>query len=202
MTATEMANPTLPPLIGLSGYARTGKDEVAKILVSEYGYERRAFADALRKILYALNPVVGWNESWTECEHYRMAEIVDEIGWEAAKTQYDEVRRLLQRLGTEAGRNVLGDDIWVNTCLANRPPLLVIPDVRFPNEKAAIEGLGGHVIRISRPGVTAVNAHVSEKALDGEIFTYGIDNNGTLGDLATRVRLVVGLMTRTEVATQ
>jgi dephospho-CoA kinase len=45
-------------IIGIAGYARSGKDAAAKILVEHYGYERRAFADILRSALLTLNPVV------------------------------------------------------------------------------------------------------------------------------------------------
>ena len=35
----------LVEIIGLSGYARSGKDEAAKVLVEELGFPRVAFAD-------------------------------------------------------------------------------------------------------------------------------------------------------------
>ena len=35
-------------IIGLSGYAQSGKDEVAKVLVEDYGYKRVAFADKIK----------------------------------------------------------------------------------------------------------------------------------------------------------
>jgi dephospho-CoA kinase len=46
-------------LIGLSGYARSGKDEAAKVLIEEFGFKRIAFADKLRDFLYALDPIVA-----------------------------------------------------------------------------------------------------------------------------------------------
>ena len=39
-------------IVGLSGYARSGKDEAAKVLVEEFGFTRVAFADKLREVLY------------------------------------------------------------------------------------------------------------------------------------------------------
>ena len=45
-------------IIGLSGFARSGKDEAAKVLVEEFGFKRVGFADKLREVLYALNPLV------------------------------------------------------------------------------------------------------------------------------------------------
>ena len=41
-------------IIGLSGYAQSGKDTVANILVQHYGYKRVAFADKIRECLFAL----------------------------------------------------------------------------------------------------------------------------------------------------
>jgi dephospho-CoA kinase len=39
-------------IIGLTGYAQSGKDTVANILVENYGYQRVAFADPIRALLY------------------------------------------------------------------------------------------------------------------------------------------------------
>jgi dephospho-CoA kinase len=55
-------------IVGISGYARSGKDEAAKALV-EMGFERRAFADKLREFLLALNPMVGLS---TACQRRRV----------------------------------------------------------------------------------------------------------------------------------
>jgi len=82
-------------IIGLSGRAGSGKDEVAKVLVDLYGYKRIAFADAIRDALYELNPLVS--------DRIRVADLVDEYGWDFAKKNF-EVRRLLQVFGTEVGR--------------------------------------------------------------------------------------------------
>ena len=73
-------------IIGLTGYARSGKDTVANYLVEHHGYTRVAFADAIRDALYELNPYIANN--------LRVAEVVDDYGWDIAKTN-PEVRRLL-----------------------------------------------------------------------------------------------------------
>jgi dephospho-CoA kinase len=84
-------------IIGLSGYARSGKDTVAELLVLNYGFKRMAFADGIREALSALNPILH--------DGMRLNEVVKEYGWELAKSK-DEVRRLLQVLGTEVGMGV------------------------------------------------------------------------------------------------
>jgi len=157
-------------LIGIAGYARTGKDTLAAIF-ERYGYERRGFADPVRAILYALDPLVRIDDGVAS-----VAQLVDAFGWEEAKA-YGEVRALLQRLGTEGGRRHLGENVWVDTLL--RTPSagrIVVSDVRFPNEADAIRERGGIVVRLTRPGVSALNDHPSEHALDDYEFDYRVVN--------------------------
>ena len=45
-------------IIGISGYATAGKDTIGEILVENHGFRRIAFADKLREVLLALNPIV------------------------------------------------------------------------------------------------------------------------------------------------
>lgn len=175
-------------IIGLSGYARSGKDEAAEAL-KYYGVERRAFADKLREFLYRLNPMV-------DLEHgvsvVRLSDVVDDYGWDGYKStpHGDEIRQLLQRLGTECGRQIISDDIWVNLALKNMESTkdYVITDCRFPNEAEAIITYGGEIWRINRPGVSAVNAHPSETSLDHWDFDVVIENDGTLDEFKKKVK--------------
>jgi hypothetical protein len=59
----------------------------------------------------------------------------------------------------------------------------VFADVRFPNELEAILENGGDVWRISKPGVDAVNRHLSETALDGYEFKRTIHNLSSFEEL-------------------
>ena len=68
-------------IIGLSGYARSGKDTVAQVLVEKYGFQRIAFADKIREFLYDLNPRLDH----TLKDSLRLRDIVDVNGWEKAK---------------------------------------------------------------------------------------------------------------------
>jgi hypothetical protein len=172
-------------VFGCSGYAMVGKDSAADALENE-GWTRRGFASALRDILYATNPLVEGH--WPA---RRVAEIVDFCDWTESK-KFPEIRELLQRLGTDAGRMVLGDEFWVRTLFErNTSDRIVIPDVRFPNEKRAIEDRGGIVIRIERDGYGPVNGHVSETALDDDEFKYVLQNDGSIPDLGEKVLEIV-----------
>lgn len=169
-------------IVGVSGYARAGKDTLAHVLCESHGFRRVAWADSLRAVLYATDPCIT-------SAHMSLRELVDGFGWEYAKTEYPEVRGLLQRLGTEGGRTHIADDVWVRTVLDSLTDgdKVVIPDTRFPNEFAAIKAQGGQVWRIERADITAVNAHVSETALDGAAFDRVFANDGTIADLRRAV---------------
>lgn len=176
-------------IIGLSGFARSGKDEAAKILVEEFGFKQVAFADKLREVLYALNPlVVGYDKHGIANTEPRFLQyIIGRYGWNGYKeTPYGtEIRRLLQRLGTEAGRQTLWDSIWIDAAFSDVEPddKIVISDGRFFNEFDAIRERGGRVWRIERTGVGPANNHASElEAVDYPHFSYTIWNDS---DLAT-----------------
>ncbi len=191
----------LPRIIGLSGYAQAGKDTVASALVNEFGYERAAFADPLRQVLYALNPIVFCLFD----ENYRVQDLVDGMGWDKAKTEHPEIRALLQRLGTEGGRNILGENVWVDAAMRKLDPekRYAFTDVRFPNEFHAVleAGDGNEMWRIVRQDHGPVNDHPSETALDTDFrignFDQVIDNNnGTdLEALRVEVRRALGRAT-------
>jgi len=167
-------------IIGVSGYARSGKDTIAEKL-KEIGYVRGSFADALREALYRLNPVISETGK-------PLADMVDELGWDDTKA-YPEVRGQLQRIGTEVGRDMFGENFWVDYLIDNMPDgsKVVIPDVRFPNEADAILKMGGQLWRVERNGVGAINSHVSDSALDDYPFDTVIFNNDTIEHLYSQV---------------
>lgn len=166
-------------IIGISGFARSGKDTVAETLVKECGYERVAFADAIRDILYAMNPRINTTD---------LVSLVDEYGWDIAKAK-EEVRALLQSLGY-AARQKIGEGVWIEAALSNLDPEknYVIADVRFTNEAETIRMLGGEIWRVERPEVVAVNSHISEVDMSGYIFDEVLQNDGTLEQLEFLVK--------------
>lgn len=136
-------------LIGLTGYAQHGKDTIANLLVEEYGFRRYAFADKLKQMALVLNPIVGTEFGMRDDKPWlnemRLKDLHHDHGWEAIKTM-PEVRRFLQVLGTDAVRDHLGTNSWVdalfrqwvNDCNEEKRNIdAVISDVRFPNEADA-----------------------------------------------------------------
>lgn len=102
----------------------------------------------------------------------------------------DEIRRLMQVLGTEVGRQGIHPDIWVDTAAhainerTKRFDPVVITDVRFDDEARAIRQLGGTIIEIRRADLPPPDdAHASERGIDPELIDAIVDNDGDLDDL-------------------
>lgn len=167
-------------IIGLAGYARSGKDTVAGLMTD---YQRRAFADPIRETLMALDPLIGSN--------LHLSAAVKREGWEEAKNIYPEVRRLLQNMGTEVGRQIIDPDLWVKISMRDLriTDQVVFTDVRFKNEAEAIKMMGGNVWRINRPGVEALNSHSSENSMDGWNYDLILTNHGSIKDLRSQLPL-------------
>ena len=65
---------------------------------------------------------------------------------------------------------------------------VVITDVRFPNEAAAIRASGGQVIHISRDNTkVGLSGHESEQTLPIMKGDAVIDNSGTLEELYAKL---------------
>jgi hypothetical protein len=100
-------------------------------------------------------------------------------------------RLMLQLLGTEAGRDIIHPNIWVNALFASylKDSNWVVTDVRFPNEAQAIKDRGGIVIRVDKPQLIERDfEHLSETSLDNYEFDHVIDNNGSIEELIEKVK--------------
>lgn len=192
-------------LIGLTGYAQHGKDSAADVLCAEFGYTRYAFADQLRAMALALNPYVYINDMdaravMVTAGFWRLDVLIDHAGWNRAKKSED-VRAFLQRLGTEAVREHLGEDAWVEALerkiRIERPLRVVVTDVRFPNEAEWVKSLGGRLWRAQRwteKGELWDNGIGTEHPSEKHIAKLPVDRNlnaVTLDELQNEVRLAV-----------
>ena len=178
-------------VIGLSASAGTGKDYVGK-LIKQHGF---------------YNISLAW--------HFKIQCIShgDATYEEVFETKPPRVRRLLQIMGTEQGREVWGEDIWVNTMFAWMTlyhkdwgiDKFVIPDVRFPNELRAIQRLGGKVYRVTgdRLGDLTEEAwsHPSEQSLTDDMDLYdGFINNNQGSNLDEQINYILQEKNHAEVA--
>jgi hypothetical protein len=116
------------------------------------------------------------------------------------------VREMLQIIGTDALRNNLHQDVWVNALMSDYIPYSInsgdykkyesnwiITDLRFPNEMQAVKANGGITIKVIRPNYKDIplDLHPSETALDDAEFDYEIVNDGTIEDLRDKVEGVI-----------
>jgi len=233
-------------IIGLSGYAGSGKDLTAKliqyccmkdkdialeevthdsqsfILEMKSNWQIKKFSGPLKKIASILtgisidkfedqefkNTLLG--KEWGTVSDNPLNAIIPFRDMEFIKLM--SVREFLQKLGTDAVRDGLHPNAWVNAVMAryrpevfgydaNGSPVMsdqnwIFTDCRFPNEAQAIKDRGGVIIRIDRPGVKPVNDHPSETALDNWDFDYKIFNASDIVSLNQSVSIVMEMIKR------
>lgn len=150
-------------------------------------WNRESFAKRLRSCLYI---ITGDDRIFASDDETKnsLSTIKD------AKGNYYTIRQLLQKFGTEVGRNI-SPNLWVDALMNDYIKAKsggygddwIVTDVRFENEAEAIRENGGILIRLNRN--TGFNdQHSSETALDNyKNFDLVIDNNGTLDELIDKV---------------
>lgn len=100
-----------------------------------------------------------------------------------------DARELLQYIGTDVFRKYYPgwhiDQAIKDIEAAPDNAVILIDDVRFPNEKEGIEALGGDIYFIARPNCLAVSNHASETSLTWGMFTpsHILINNSTPEDI-------------------
>lgn len=183
-----MLKSNMTKYIGLVGRARSGKDTVALHLIDKHGHTRVAFADRMRDAVEALNPVIridadGLIYTCTLAQGLKM------YGWEGLKTYSPDIRGYLQRMGTEVGRYMFGEEFWVEQALrvSEAYERVVFSDVRYPNEAERIRKEGGILWRIERDGIETSDEHTSESLIETIKVDHVVKNSGSIEDLFARV---------------
>lgn len=198
-------------VIGIAGRLGSGKDTVGEVIqklcLTNNGveFEIKKFAGKLKTIASLVTgiPVEKFEDQEFKQKHMGLQ-------WNMT------YREFLQKLGTEAMRDGLHTNVWVNALFSDYKPqdapykhlgslledkhhgLLnnpnwIITDMRFPNELEAVEEREGITIRVTRPDLLSFETmlHPSETALDEAKFDYEIINDGTLEDLVEKVREIL-----------
>ncbi len=168
-----------PPLIGIAGRARTGKDTVAGFIIAAQGGYRYSFADPIRRMLAQLG--VDMSDPYWQS---RKEDLIPALGVSP--------RHMMQTLGTEWGRQLINPDLWLvmaQQALLTNGPGMVVPDVRFDNEAEWIRKHGGRIIHLVRPTASDVAPHASENGVArDESRDILLFNTGTLDELQVAVR--------------
>lgn len=204
-------------LIGLAGYKRSGKNTVGDLIAESYPVGHVKCVGLADKLKVAGARALGFYGG-----DARLIEIMDEfkehgvISLEDPGGHYASItgREFLQYLGTEVGREMFGDEFWLDLVLprpAEHVPgmvsedhrilnqrqlklrygvdILVVTDVRFDNEAQRILDLGGQIWEVHRPDVVpSIARHHSEEPIDRRFIGATIDNSSDLDSLKFNVK--------------
>ncbi len=187
-------------LIGLNGKLKAGKDTTFEVIQELYpDAERVSFADTLKDSAAAsLNMSRGLLEYLKGAEdiHFEIpkmsimsSSLPSDVKAELSHWKLN-MRQYLQLYGTEAHRDIFGDDFWIDMALPKNldhsNKILVVTDMRFPNEIERVRELGGITVKVVRDARTLHGNHPSEQDVD-HLVDYFLDNTGTLANLQTNV---------------
>ena len=170
-------------IIALFGPPGAGKDTVGKVLVEQYAYRRVAFADKVRELALKLHGPAIVNAGLSN--YMKLRDAIEVFGWDV-KRDSEDVRKLLERVG-DGCREVLGTDVWVESAFSGIDTAsdIVVTDMRKVNEWDFIRWhTNGTAWHITRNGC-------EKRPFDEwqpEWATATIDNNGTVEELAAKVK--------------
>ena len=190
-------------IIGLCGSQGSGKDTVANILVSEYGFIKLTFASTLKDIVAIL---FSWQRDLLEglTEESRLwRETTDDFWSEKLSIPSFTPRKALQMIGTDLFRIHFNNDIWTNivenkigVMLKNNPKTnIVISDCRFTNEFNLIKQFtDSHIIMILREKNISTNKiyHSSETEWVNYNFDTILQNDNSIDELKSNLKSLLG----------
>ena len=189
-------------IIGLCGAQGSGKDTVANILISEYGFVKLTFASTLKDVVAIL---FSWPRDLLEglTEESRLwREKVDDFWSAKLSIPSFTPRKALQMIGTDLFRIHFNNDIWINiienkigAMLKNNPNTnIVISDCRFANEFSLIKQFtDSHIIMILREEKNSINkiAHSSETEWVNYNFDEILQNDNSIDDLKSNLKYLL-----------
>lgn len=166
-------------LIAITGHINAGKSTAAKLLVEHHGFVLIKFAQPIRDIL-----VHGFGIREEDIEKNKNVHM-DEL---AGQT----IRRAMETLGTDWGRKMMGDALWINQWhrryneAVSQGKSVVVDDLRFENEEKLIRTLGGKIWKIVGPRAQKTE-HESASYIDDIQATRTIVNNSGMRDYNARI---------------
>ena len=180
---------TMAPLIVmLSGWAGSGKDVAASILVKEYGFRRIAFADALKVDaakrsgvpLHTFHSAAKDEPLQTPCSAFL-----------SAKTPRDILLQLaLQVRATNP--DIYADSIICDIIESTREDQFVVSDWRYRREATRIQEMlpSARLLRVRIHRHVTQSSDPSEHDLDNEPMDIIIENNTTIAALEKCVHTI------------
>lgn len=179
-------------LIGICGAKYSGKTTASNFFLNKE-FERVSFASPLKEMLIAM----GLTNKQVYGDRKEIP--IDLLN---GKTP----RHAMQTLGTEWGRSLIGEDLWINVwknkaeylLKHNVPSSVIVDDIRFQNEIDLIHSMGGIVIRIHRPLVeNSEDAHASEQSLNSLTADFEVSNDRDIKYLNVGLEAVLDRLIKT-----
>ena len=176
----------MPRVIAITGLAGSGKSSVASLLCIHHGFRLVKFADPIKDMLRA----IGLGPAELEG---------NKKGLPSRLLGGKSPRYAMQTLGTDWGRSMIHDNLWINIWRSRAKDILadglpvVCDDARFQNEAEIVRDLGGEIWNIKRPAIGRLGAtgglpgHESESGVAARHATVQINNTGTLDDLLIKI---------------
>ncbi|WP_412057735.1 hypothetical protein [Bartonella sp. DGB2] len=171
---------TKPRIIALySSAPQSGKTTIAQHIARCHDYHPASIAAPLKKFINDILTTGYHRESFKNLETYTKEKAIPELSGKSPRV-------LMQSLGVDWGRNVMGEDFWLNLFLHKYNLLhskelssgfLIIDDLRFPNEFEALKERGAVFWKIVRKDAHRPNDHKSEGLLDAYKFNETIQND-------------------------
>ena len=186
-------------LIACHGLPGSGKDTFANHLIRDGGnWSKVSFAAPIKRGLSAMFNIPMEdieNPNIKNSAHYKFER---------------SIRYMAQTLGTEWGRVLIKDSVWVDLAQEgiehawNKGQSVVNTDLRFENEAKRVKDLGGFIVHIIRDDNKfdsdnkineAVN-HASNITLDEKYIDFVIFNNGTIDEFQSDITKVIKEITK------
>ena len=196
-------------VLGLAGRMRSGKTELAKVC-EKYGYEKLYFALPLKRLCSDLLDISVDELNRLKADREEIGVMIGEDLCRIISEETDipldivkrtcegivikDVRHMLQFIGTDLIRKY--NTNWhVDRIreMIDKNKNYVIDDVRFPNEKALIEELGGDCWFVIRTTLDNISNHESETSITwNDCWNRIIINDTTLPNLLFNWETFIG----------
>lgn len=206
-------------IICLSGLKGSGKDTVGDILIQQRGFKRISFADPLKELCCTVTrlPIETFHDVNLKDKQFNeplklSIDIITHLAFEFNEMGYRHVtpstflkylnhsfmtpRDILLLIGTEVGRNLVNNTIWLDLAIDKIKKTnshVVVTDARFQNERDLLKKNGAVKVFVDRPEKTAIfdagKAHISELDMLNDNYDVLIKNDTSIGALKEEILL-------------
>jgi len=177
-------------IVAFGHRAQTGKDTLSGFLATNLRLTSRkinvqvaGFADELKDASYKWYSWAGLKRK----EHY-------ETNPQDKNIVLQPLGKTVRQLWIEVGNHMrqYDPDVWVRALLT-RPQvdILLVKDLRFPNEFNMVKELGGYCVKVIRDDVPVLNDEADTALKDCEDWDLIVDNNGNKDQLNRKAKMLI-----------